>query len=163
MAISDQLYITAHLHQWHNRPQHVVYCCNQFPYISNTLQNIPACLHPQSVLVHLALQLQLMTFMSFWGAASKSVAVGISELLWYDTIWYDMYSKLNVHLQLYNICGTTKHIICKRHTQRHTDSNIHITVTINIVYTEVLPSPLSCIMCYYYILGAIYGDIPPLI
>ena len=37
MAISDQLYITlyitADLRQWHNRPQPVVYCCNQFPYM----------------------------------------------------------------------------------------------------------------------------------
>ena len=44
MAISEQLYIrlyiTAHLHPRHNRPQPVVYCCYQFPCISNTLQNM---------------------------------------------------------------------------------------------------------------------------
>ena len=43
---------------------------------------IPACLHPQR-LMHPALQLQLMSFMSFGGAAGKSVAMGSSKLLWY--------------------------------------------------------------------------------
>ena len=109
MSISDQLYIvlyiTAHLH--HTVTQSSSACgvlLQPIPIQFEHYRTWHFCLSASQRLMHPALQLQLMSFMSFWGAAGKSVAMGTSKLLWY------FHPHLVGERSLPNHCCTCKYV-----------------------------------------------------